>query len=211
VSKHFTKGIVIGRITEIKDETTKENSKKYVTIKADVSSSLSGDVTAYCRMYDKEGSVSELKQLWNKNRTGLFKLQGIYSQYRKDESSDFMSSFTLFGFEPIESGSKRAYFIVVGEVCNQPSGTTDGGQRFLVNVVKQSSNGREQEELYEFWAPGDKLLDAVAEGDTIRVKGLVRQKTPDGVCGGEGDIRAYLESLEIQNDGGQVSDEDIPY
>lgn len=211
MSKHFTKGVITGRITEIKDESTKETGKKYVTIKADVSSSLSGDVTAYCRMYDKDGSVTELKRVWNKNRSGLLKLQGIYSQYRKDESSEFLSSFTLFGFEPVESGSKRAYFIVVGEVCNQPSGTNDGGQRFLVNVVKQSSNGKEQEELYEFWAPGDKLLDSVSEGDTVRVKGLVRQKVPDGVCGGEGEIRAYLESLEIQNDGEPVSDADIPY
>jgi hypothetical protein len=211
MSKHFTKGIIIGRITEIKDASTKENSKKYVTIKADVSSSLSGDVTAYCRMYDNDGSITELKRVWNKNRSGLFKLQGIYSQYRKDQSSGFMSSFTLFGFEPVDTGSKRAYFIVVGEVYNQPSGTNDGGQRFLVNVVRQNSSGKDQEEMYEFWAPGDKLLDTVSEGDTIRVKGLVRQKTPDGVCGGEGEIRAYLESLEIQNDGAAVSEEDLPY
>jgi hypothetical protein len=29
------------------------------------------------------------------------------------------------------------------------------------------------------------------------VKVLIRQKEPDGVCGGDGPIRAYLESLEI--------------
>jgi hypothetical protein len=210
MSKHFTKGVITGRITEIKDEVTQESNKKYVTIKADVSSTLSGDVTAYCRMYDKDGNAMELKRLWNKNRSGLFKLQGIYSQYRKDTSTDFMSSFTLFSFEPVESGSKRAYFIVVGDVSHQPSGTNDGGQRFLVTVTKQGNNGRDQEETYEFWAPGDKLLAEVSEGDTVRVKGLVRQKEPDGVCGGEGPIRAYLETLEIQTEGG-VSDEDLPY
>lgn len=210
MSKHFTKGVITGRITEIKDEETKDSKKKYVTIKADVSSTLSGDVTAYCRMYDKDGSVAELKQLWNKSRTQLFKLQGIYSQYRKDEATDFMSSFTLFGFEPVESGTKRAYFIVVADVSHQPSGTNDGGQRFLATCTKTGNNNQEQSEIYEFWAPGDKLLPEVSIGDTVRVKGLVRQKEPDGVCGGEGPIRAYLESLEIQA-GSAISDDDLPY
>lgn len=207
--KHFTKGVITGRITEIKDEETKDSKKKYVTIKADVSGTLSGDVTAYCRMYDKAGSIDELKRLWNKSKQGLFKLQGIYSQYQKDEASDFLSSFTLFDFEPIESGAKRAYFIVVGEVASQPSGTNDGGQRFLVTVVKSGNSGQDQEETYEMWSPGEKLLPQVALGDLVRVKGLVRQRDPDGVCGGDGPIRSYLESIEIQQS--TAADDDIPY
>jgi len=208
VPKHFTKGVITGRITEIKDEETKDSKKKYVTIQVDVSSTLSGDVTAYCRMYDKEGSIADLKKLWASNKQGLFKLQGIYSQYQKDQSSSFLSSFTLFGFELVESGAKRAYFIVVGEVCNQPSGLNDGGQRFLVNVCKPGIGDQMQEEKYEFYAPGDKLLDPVSLGDTVRIKGLIRQKEPDGVCGGDGPIRAYLESLEIHK---PTNEEDRPY
>lgn len=211
MSKHFTKGVITGRITDIKDEETKGSKKKYITLQVDVSSTLSGDVTAYCRMYDKNGSIEELKRLWSRAKQGLFKLQGMYSQYRKDESSPFLSSFTLYSFELLDSGSKRAYFIVVGEVSHQPSGLNDGGQRFLVTVRKEGNNGHEdQEELYEFWAPGEKLLPEVSEGDAVRVKGLVRQKDPDGVCGGDGPIRAYLESLEIQ--GADVArDDEIPF
>lgn len=209
VPKHFTKGIVTGRIVEIKDEETKENKKKYVTIQVDVSGNISGDVTAYCRMFDKDDSVGELKRLWAKSKRGLFKLQGIYSQYRKDESSDFLSSFSVFDFEPLESGRKRAYFIVVGEVSHQPSGTTDGGQRFLVLVRKPGSNNQVQEEAFEFVAPGEKLLPSVALGDLVRVKGLIRQKEPDGDCGGEGPIRAYLESLEILSSI-TAAEEDLP-
>jgi hypothetical protein len=194
--KHFTKGVITGRITEIKDEETKGN-KKYVTIQVDVSGTLSGDVTAYCRMYDKDGSIDELKRTWNRAKQGLFKLQGMYSQYQKDQSSPFLSSFTLYGFELLESGTKRAYFIVVGEVTSPPSGLNCGGQRFLVTVTKPGNAGQDQEDVFEFWAPGEKLLPAVTIGETVRVKGLIRQKEPDGVCGGDGPIRAYLESLEI--------------
>lgn len=193
--KHFTKGVITGRITEIKDEVTKDTKKPYIAIKVDVSSTISGDVTAYCRMY---GGSEDMKRLWNKDKQALFKLQGIYSQYKKDESSEFLSSFTLFDFELAETGSRRrAYFIVVGEVSHQPSGTTDGGQRFLVNVSKLGNNQTVQDETFEFWAPGDKLLDQVSQCDLVRVKGLVRQKEPDGDCGGEGPIRAWLSSLEI--------------
>jgi len=204
--KHFTKGIIVGRITEIKDETTKESKKKYVTIQADVSSTLSGDVTAYCRMYEKNGNIDELKRMWSRSRSGLFKLTGIYSQYRKDDSSAFLSNFTLYDFELVETGNKRAYFIVVGEVSHQPSGLNDGGQRFLVSVSKEGND----DETYEFYAPGDKLLDQVSMGDTVRVKGLIRQKEPDGVCGGDGPIKAYLESLDIQVEKTK-SDDDLPY
>jgi len=204
--KHFTKGIIVGRITEIKDETTKESKKKYVTIQADVSSTLSGDVTAYCRMYEKNGNIDELKRIWARMKSGLFKLQGIYSQYQKDPNSPFLSNFTLYDFESIESGNKRAYFIVVGEVSHQPSGLNDGGQRFLVSVSKEGND----DETYEFYAPGDKLFDQVSMGDTVRVKGLIRQKEPDGVCGGDGPIKAYLESLEIQAEKTE-SDDDLPY
>lgn len=194
--KHFTKGIVTGRITDIKDEET-VNHKKYVTIQVDVSGTLSGDVTAYCRMFDKDDSVGELKRLWSRHKRDLFKFQGIYSQYRKDQSADFLSSFSVFDFEVIDTGRKRAYFIVVGEVSHQPSGQTDGGQRFLVLVRKPGNNDQVQEEAFEFVSPGEKLLPAVSLGDLVRVKGLVRQKVPDGDCGGEGPIQAYLESLEI--------------
>jgi hypothetical protein len=197
VPKHFTKGVITGRITEITDEETRDNKKKYVTVQVDVSSTLSGDVTAYCRMYDKDGRIDELKRTWARAKQGLFKLQGMYSQYQKDQSSPFLSSFTLYDFELVESGSKRAYFIVVGEVSHIPSAMNDGGQRFLMVVRKFGSNDQAQEETYEFVAPGEKLLSPVSQGDTVRVKGLIRQREPDGVCGGDGPIRAYLESVEI--------------
>ena len=205
--KHFTKGVILGRITEIKDETTKQNNKKYITLTVDISSSLSGDVTAYCRMYDKDDNTDEIKKLWKANRQGLFKLQGMYSQYRKDESSDFMSNFTLWSFEPVTEGKKRAYFIVVGEVSHQPSGTNDGGQRFLCEVSRENNDP----ELYEFWAPGEKLMDSVSVGNLVRVKGMLRQRDPDGLCGGEGPIHAYLESLEIITQGDDSTGDDLPY
>lgn len=209
--KHYIKGVIIGRITDIKDEVTKSDSKKkYITCQVDVSSDLSGEVTAYCRMYDKDGSIEELKRMWARNRRGLFKLQGMYSQYQKDESSAFLSSFTLYDFEMVESGTKRAYFIVVGEVSHQPSALNDGGQRFLVVVRKPGTNGHDdQEEQFEFWTPGEKLLPTVSQGDTVAVKGLVRQQVPDGDCGGEGPIRAYLESLDIRQP--TAAEDDVPY
>jgi hypothetical protein len=207
--KHFTKGIIVGRITEIKDEITKESKKPYITIQVDVSSTISGDVTAYCRMYEKNGNIDELKRTWNRAKQGLFKLTGMYAQYLKEGSTEFLSNFTLYDFELVTEGRKRAYFIVVGEVSSQPSGLNDGGQRFLVSVIKKGLNDQEQEETFEFYSPGEKIeIPPVSKGDLVRVKGLVRQKEPDGVCGGDGPIRAYLESCEIV--AAEAESDDLP-
>ena len=190
--KGFTKGVVLGRITEIKEETTR-NGRDYITMSVDISGPLSGDVTAYCRLYEKGGNISELRQLWSSNRLANIRLQAIYSQYRKDTASDYLSSFTAYAFDAATDGKRRAYFIVAGTVSSRPSGLNCGGQRFLVRMERE---GNEPETL-EFFAPGDKLLPPVEEGQQVRVKGLVRQREPDGLCGSDGPIHAYLESLEI--------------
>jgi len=161
-------------------------------------------------MYEKNGNIEELKRIYGQAKQGLFKLTSVYSQYRKNEASDFLSSFTIYDFELLtEKIKKRAYFIVVGEVSSRPSGLNCGGQRFMVTVRRENDSHENQESLFEFWSPGEKLeLPKVSEGDTVRVKGLVRQKEPDGLCGGDGPVRAYLETLEIV---GGLNGDDIPY
>lgn len=191
--KHFNSGNVFGPITEInEDEST--GGKQYVQITVDVSGSKTGRATAYCRMWDPKRYQPLLDDFRN-NQGGEYALRGFISQYSKDGNT--YNNFTVFEWER-KPAERRAVFILKGEVSHHPSGLNDGGQRFLISVVRKDTNGKEQEEVFELWSQGEKLLDKVSMGDLVEVKGMVRQADPDDFFGGsDGPIRAFVEKLRI--------------
>jgi hypothetical protein len=191
--KHFNSGHVFGAITEMKEDES-EGGKPYLQITVDVSGPKSGRVTAYCRMWGQERYQGLLDDIRN-NGEGSHALRGFISQYTKGDAT--FNNFTVFEWERRDT-ERRAVFILKGEVSHQPSGLNDGGQRFLMKVVRTGTNGSEQAETFELWAQGDKLLDRVSKGDLVEVKGMVRQKEPDDFFGGsDGPIRAFVERLRI--------------
>jgi hypothetical protein len=65
-------------------------------------------------------------------------------------------------------------------------------------VRRDGTNGQQQEEEFEVWAPGEDLLEPVAKGDVIEVKGLIRQKDVDDFySGSDGPIRAFVGKLSV--------------
>lgn len=191
--KHFNSGNVFGRITEIK-EAESDKGKPYAQIVVDVSGPKSGKVTAYCRMWGLQ-RYQPLLDDFRDNNGGDYVLRGVISQYSKDQ--DTYNNFTVFEWER-RTSERRAVFILKGEVSHQPSALNDGGQRFLLKVVRSDANGTESEESFELWSQGEKLLERVAKGDLVEVKGMVRQKDPDDFFGGgDGPVRAHVEKIKI--------------
>ncbi len=207
VAKHFNAGNVFGKVTEVKEEES-STKKPYLQISVDVSGEKSGRVTAYCRMWGKD-RCNEFMNEWKRFPAEAFWFRGFLGQY-ESKSGDILSNFTVFNYER-KPAEKRAVFILKGVVSHQPSGTNDGGQRFLVDVTREGANQEEQTENFELWSPGEKLLDQVAEGDLVEAKGLVRQKDVDDFYGGaEGPVRAYVDVLKIIPQQSTEPD-DIPY
>jgi len=194
MSKHFNAGNVFGKITEVKEEKS-DKGKPYLQISVDVSGDKSGRVTAYCRMWGEQ-RINEFMNEFRRCPSDQYWFRGFLGQYTS-KTGDVLSNFTVFNFER-KQAEKRAVFILKGVVSHRPSGTTDGGQRFLMDVTRDDGKGEDNTENFEVWVPGDKLLDVVSEGDLVEVKGLVRQKDVDGFYGGsEGPVRAYVDVLKI--------------
>lgn len=190
-TKHFNSGCVFGRIMETPEKEQSKGGKEYITFKVSCSGPRSGQITAYCRMWDVERIVPFLNQ-YRKNPAQAFFLKGFFGQF-KSEKNEFMSNFTVFQWEERDKVEPRAVFILRGDV-DQVSGMTDGGQRILFKVHREG----QPEELFELYTPGELLLDTVEPGQFLEVKGYVRQQsTEDEFGGASGPIRAYIHELKV--------------
>jgi len=190
-TKHYNSGCVFGRVMEEPKKESSAGGKQYISFKVSCSGPKSGQVTAYCRLWDEERTVPFLAQ-YRKNPAAVFFLKGFYGQY-KTEKNEFLSNFTIYQWEVRDKVDPRAVFIMRG-VVDQAQPLTDGSQRLLFNVQREG----QQEELFELFSPGELLLDRVEPGQFIEVKGYVRQETTEDEFGGaSGPIRAYISELKV--------------
>ena len=189
---HFNSGNVFGKIAEVKEESS-QGGKPYLSIKMNVSGAKSGNATAFCRIWG-EKRCQEFMELFSKKPAAVV-LRGMMTSYQ-DEKNNFYNNFTCFSAEET-TDKPRAIFIIRGDV-EQASSTTDGGQRGLVRVTREAREGyQESSELFELWFQGEKLFDVVEPGQSIEVKGLIRQEEFDDDFGWDGPVRAYVEKLKI--------------
>ena len=184
--------MVFGKVIECKEEKSSKD-KPYLSLKVQVSGEKSGSATAFCRIWGEE-RCREFLELQKKN-PGPLALKGMMTSY-KDKKNHFYNNFTCFSWEP-KVAEPRAVFILRGEV-DAVSGTTDGGQRMLLKVIREAKdNYQESTELFELFCQGEKMLDVVSAGDNLEVKGMVRQEEVDDFYGGgDGPVRAYVEKLK---------------
>ena len=191
--KHYNSGSVFGRVTEVKEEES-SGKKPYLSLKVQVSGEKSGNATAFCRIWGEQ-RCREFLEL-HKQNPGSLALKGMMTSFC-DEKNHFYSNFTIFSWEP-KVAEPRAVFILRGEV-DVVSGTTDGGQRMLLKVIRDAKEGyQESAELFELFCQGEKMLDVVKSGDLLEVKGLIRQEEVDDFYGGgDGPVRSYVERLKV--------------
>ena len=191
---HFNSGNVFGKIAEVKEESS-SGGKPYLSIKMNVSGAKSGQATAFCRIWG-EKRCREFMELFATKPASLA-LRGMMTSYCDEEKNIFYNNFTCFSWAAKEV-EPRAVFILRGEV-DQVTATTDGGQRALVRVIREAKDAyQESSELFELWLQGEKLFDAVAAGQDVEVKGMIRQgEVDDFYGGGDGPVRAYVEKLKI--------------
>ncbi len=191
---HFNSGHVFGRVTEV-EELLSSGGKPYLSIKMNVSGAKSGQATAFCRVWG-EKRCQDFMGLF-KTKPAALVLRGMMTSYCDDEKNIFYNNFTCFSAEAT-TAEARAVFILRGEV-DQVTATTDGGQRVLLRVIREAKDAyQESSELFELWLQGEKLFDAVAAGQDIEVKGMIRQgEVDDFYGGGDGPVRAYVDKLKI--------------
>lgn len=190
-TKHFNSGCVFGRISEEPKKGRSTGGEEYISFKVSCAGSRSGQITAYCRLWTAERIVPFLTQYRQAPDTVFF-LKGFFGQY-KNEKNEFLSNYTIFQWTARDKVEPRAVFILRGMV-DVTTGTTDGGQRLLFKVQRE----KQPEELFELFSPGELLLDTVAPGQFVELKGYVRQQqTEDEFGGASGPIRAYIHELKV--------------
>lgn len=190
-TKHFNSGYVFGHVMEEPKKDNSTGGKEYISFKVSVSGPKSGQVTIYCRLWEAERIVPFLAN-YRKNPAAVYSLKGYFGQYQNDKN-EFLSNFTIYQWEARDKVDPRAVFILRGLV-DVVTGMTDGGQRILFKVKREGQS----EELFELITPGELLLDTVAAGQFVEVKGYVRQQETEGEFGGaSGPIRAFVHELKV--------------
>jgi hypothetical protein len=187
--KHYSAGNVFGRIVdEVKKEESREG-KLYISFTVNISGRRCGSARAFCRMWGEERYEPFLRYL-ERCPAAAFWFKGFFSQYW-DPKNNVFSNFTIFQWEARES-DPRAAFILKGLVDQAQKVKT--GQRILLDVERQG----QPKERFEIWNPRELLLDEVAPGQFVEVKGYIRQETPEDDFGGStGLIRAYAHQLRV--------------
>ena len=189
--KHFNSGCVFGRVAEEPQKETSTNGQDYISFKVNVFGPKCGSISAYCRLWTPERIVPFLKA-YRQTPSAQFFLKGFYSQF-KDNNNNFLSSFTIFEFDQRDKVEPRAVFILRGEV-DSALPMSNGDQRLLFKVKREG----QQEELFELFCPGERLLDTVEAGQVLEVKGYVRAAvTEDEFGGSSGPVRAYVHELKV--------------
>ena len=191
--KYYNGGHVFGKVIEVQEKVSTKG-KPFLILKVNVSGERSGRVTAFCHIPGEE-RCREFLELHKKN-PGPLALHGMMTSTKNDKNR-FYNNFTIFSWEP-KAAEPRAVFVLHGEV-DVVSATTDGGQRLLLKVIREASEGyQESSELFELFVQGEKMLDEVSAGDALEVKGMIRQEEVDDFYGGgDGPVRAYVEKLKV--------------
>lgn len=182
--KDFNKGVVWGKVREVKFRKTRENGKPYADLKLVCPTQVYGDILAHGRLWG-EARVEDLKAMHRKAPDTLWKFTGQLSQFER--RGVMLTGYNLFKFEPAEQGAlPRAVFILAGEVAEKRFGPhpdePEGDDTILVMSVKG--------ETFEIWAR-EHLADRVEVLRRAQVKGALRDA--DAFFGGSGDVRPWAE------------------
>lgn len=191
--KHYNLGNVYGTVREVKEETSRKKTH-YLSMKVDVSGKLTGNATAFCRIWGEQRCREFMDDF--KRGLGQLHLTGNASSY-KSEKNEFYLNYTVHKWQE-EAGDNRAVFVLRGEVLHPPQPFA-GGQRIILTVRQLRKEGEEPAlDEFELYTNPVALLDKVSLNDFVEVKGILRQEEPNDIYGGgDGPVRAYVEKLKV--------------
>lgn len=191
--KHYNGGIVMGIISKVTPEVTKEK-KPYLELLVDCPNPIHGNVRVLARIWGK--SVDLFKASFKQG--SMARLQGNIQQY-DDKNGNRRTSFNFFQFSPGPLKEMKAVFILTGEVEKyQDDPSTSSGQ-VTIRIVQVDGNGKiTNEEDIEVYVPGEVLLTTgePEPGQTVKVKGyLVQKENEFGEA--EGVMRCEVKEMEV--------------
>lgn len=187
--KHFNQGVVFGKVVDEIERKRSSGGLEFISFTMNVGGARCGGAKAYCRMWGADRFEPFLAAL-KANTQAKFFLRGFFGQYW-NERNEVFSNFTIFEWSERDS-NPRAAFILKGYVTQAQK--VNSGQRLLMDVVREG----QQTEKFELWVPAEELLDEVQSGQTVEVKGYVRNEvTEDDFGGSSGPVRAYVKELRV--------------
>lgn len=193
-AKHFNMANVWGRpIGEMKRERS-TGKKEYLIIQIECPNELYGNIRAYGRLWGTD-KIAAFLDHFKKNPGSAYRFRGMFSQYDKEEEVR-LSNFTLYGWEAISGNEFRASFLLTGIVtATQTLEHENEGVIFLHLFRQGQGSFQDIEEDFILYTLNAQDVAGLQEGDTIKVKGLLRAKEPEDYFGEKnGTIKAYIMS-----------------
>lgn len=197
---HYNLGVVFGVVRSAKPSKDKEKTY-FVDVELDCSSALHGDPRAYGRFFGQAGK--DFLEFHKKHAGEVVKASGVYSQYEKDGKT--FSSYVFFNFDSRPDETRRANFVLTGELVS----VQEGEDERVVYLRTLRTKGRDSEETKEetfrlcILGRDAKKNEALAQrlipGETLAVKGLLRQlgRRDEFTDRVEGEVKPYIKELTI--------------
>lgn len=166
--QHFNKGIVWGKVGEVKFGKTKGGKTGYAMIEISCTNSTHGHAKVFGFLWGqvKTGPFIDLKK---NNPHDLFRFDGFFSQHIKKEIR--RSNYTFYNFRLAGPEDKsRAVFILTGKVVRI--------EKQIIELHLERNNGNNIED-FRLEVLDASMLSAIAPGETVQVKGTFSQGEED--------------------------------
>lgn len=196
--KHFNKGVVFGRLSDLVIKTS-ENNKKYMQLHLECPNDLHGDTRVYGRLWGDDRVEQLLGALKKDGKlmkgTGL-RLEGFFSQY-DGEDGQRLNNFTFFKWKPFTGAEYRAAFILTGQIEDAYE-TEEGEGAIHLHIVRKGANEQDvEEDFLVFTEDKDDILE-LQQGQIVHLKGLISEKGEEDYFGStSGIFKAYVKEIKV--------------
>lgn len=197
--KHFNKGVVFGRLSDLKEKTAdSENKTRYLQLNLECPNELHGDTKIYGRLWGDDRIDNLLKTL-NQNgklmKGTALRLEGFFGQY-DGEDNRRLNNYTFFKWKLINSAEYRAAFILTGEIHDVYA--KDGECCVHLHIIRSGANSKEIEEDFVLFTEDEGDVAGFKKGETVHLKGVISEKGREDYFGGtSGSFKAYIKEIKI--------------
>lgn len=199
--KHFNKGVVFGRLSDLKEKTSdSENKTKYLQINLECPNELHGDTKIYGRLWGDERIDVLLKTL-NQNgklmKGTALRLEGFFGQY-DDSEGRRLNNYSFFKWKHINSSEFRAAFILTGEI--KEAYILNGEGCIHLHIVRPGAKNKDLEEDFILFTEDEGDISDLKQGQTVHLKGVLSEKGQEDYFGGtSGIFKAYVKEMKISS------------
>lgn len=193
--KHFNMGNVWGKVAGFTEEIS-DNDKPYLAIQIECPNELYGNIKTYGRLWGRD-KVDAFLDYHKKNPGTVYKFQGFFSQYDKEEGRRY-SNFTFYSWSPVSGKEFRAAFVLTGEVTAAEK--INGEGKIYLHLIREGQGTyKDIEEDFEIYTLNAQEVDGIKQGDLIETAGMLRTREPEDFFGRPSSaIKPYIKEMTIK-------------